>query len=234
MSEQCSILRIHPDIELHRGLFAQSISQLSQGLLQQGQAGPECGLGGIIETRFNCTQLTITYKSLSHTASKYSLQAAGLTVAHSSMMLGIKQWSLCQDYCLPFCLRLQQQKGGYNAQWTSHLPSLNLHSLIKWLCFVHHLITISGSYSLFCARGILAEWGKIATLSSSLTTSVHAVGGAAMHVAKQSYSETVGLFPKRRDDDCGRRRWSVTHLEFSQTLWSWIEKMKGEPEDIFF
>lgn len=110
----------------------------------------------------------------------------------------------------------------------------NLHSLIKWLCFIHHLITISGCYSLFCAHRILAKRGKIATLSSSLTTSVHAVGGAAMHVAKQSDSETVGLFPKRRDDDCGRRRWSVTHLEFSQTLWSWIEKMKGEPEDIFF
>lgn len=40
-----------------------------------GQRGVECGLGGIIETRFNCTQLTITYKSLSHTACKHSLQA---------------------------------------------------------------------------------------------------------------------------------------------------------------
>lgn len=57
----------------------------------------------------------------------------------------------------------------------------NLHSLIKWLCFIHHLITISGCYSLFCAHRILAKRGKIATLSSSLTTSVHAVGGAAMH-----------------------------------------------------
>lgn len=143
------------NIELHRGLFAQSISQLSQGLLQQGQAGPECGLGGIIETRFNCTQLTITYKSLSHTASKYSLQAAGLTVAHSSMMLGIKKWwSLCQDYCLYFCLRLQQQKGGYNAQWSSHLLFFNLHSFLKWLCFIHYLITISGCYSVLHTQNL--------------------------------------------------------------------------------
>lgn len=73
-SEQHSILTTCPNIELYLNLFAESISQLSQGLVQQARLEVECRLGDIIQKRFNCTQLTLTYKSLSHTTSKCSLQ----------------------------------------------------------------------------------------------------------------------------------------------------------------
>lgn len=68
-----------------------------------GQAGVEHGLGGIMETSFNCTQLTITYKSSSHSASKCSLQASGLAVAHSRLWLEINKWTVCQDNSLCSC-----------------------------------------------------------------------------------------------------------------------------------